>query len=320
MRFTSEQEQEAATMYLGGASTYDVAKHYGVSRNAIKMLLRRQNVTVRSRGRCSTQPIEKVAVEVVRLRLEGVRVRDIARRLKVTDSTVSEILLQQGLHTRLKRGENSTARRKIKPEQEPELVRLYEEGATQVELAKKYGCTTTVVCKMLRQAGVLRGRRPVSPYRNDPEFIARIALRWEAGATITGISTEMQIGAKSVSRILRDHGIPPQRASGEKHGMWKGGRTVDENGYIHVTLPRGHVLFGMTKDSGYVLEHRLVMAEYLGRPLLNHESVHHIDGVRHNNDVENLQLRIGQHGAHVCYRCADCGSERLQPVPISDPA
>jgi hypothetical protein len=39
-----------------------------------------------------------------------------------------------------------------------------------------------------------------------------------------------------------------------------------------------------------VLEHRYVMAEHLGRPLTDEEVVHHRDGDRKNNAIENLEL------------------------------
>lgn len=41
---------------------------------------------------------------------------------------------------------------------------------------------------------------------------------------------------------------------------------------------------------------RVVMEEYLGRPLKDNEDVHHIDGDVTNNDISNLQIIL--HGKH----------------------
>lgn len=76
----------------------------------------------------------------------------------------------------------------------------------------------------------------------------------------------------------------------EQHPKWKGGRHYDGQGYIRIRLKPDDFFFPMAKSNGYVLEHRLVMAKYLGRCLHPWEIVHHNNHIRDDNPRENLVL------------------------------
>jgi hypothetical protein len=71
------------------------------------------------------------------------------------------------------------------------------------------------------------------------------------------------------ARIMR-HGEP---------GPAQRQNTGPGNGYIKVTA-----------NGQFMLEHRYVMEQYLGRPLWEDENVHHKNGIRDENRLENLEL------------------------------
>lgn len=74
--------------------------------------------------------------------------------------------------------------------------------------------------------------------------------------------------------------------TGSGNGMWQGGRFYDKDGYIQILSPGNP----MAKKSGYVPEHRLVMAEHIGRLLEKNEVVHHVNEIKDDNRIENLEL------------------------------
>ena len=61
---------------------------------------------------------------------------------------------------------------------------------------------------------------------------------------------------------------------------------MTKDGYILVYQPD----HPNARANGYVLEHRRVMADNIGRPLTDEEVVHHINGIRDDNRPENLEL------------------------------
>ena len=65
-----------------------------------------------------------------------------------------------------------------------------------------------------------------------------------------------------------------------QHPRWKGGQNISSAGYIRTWTP----------DRRYVFEHRLVMESHLGRELHPTEVIHHRNGDKTDNRLENLEL------------------------------
>lgn len=85
----------------------------------------------------------------------------------------------------------------------------------------------------------------------------------------------------------REKGIQARKRKqyGERVGVGK-------DGYAYVEAT-GHFNSGI---NGYCAEHTFVMSQHLNRPIKKHETVHHKNGIRDDNRLENLELWNKQHG------------------------
>lgn len=102
--------------------------------------------------------------------------------------------------------------------------------------------------------------------------------------------------AKEYQHLLK-HGTK------EESSRWKGGRYYDGQGYAFVYVNRNDPFYAMVSNkASYVYEHRLVMAKHLGRCLYPWEIVHHKNGVKDDNRIENLELFTNIHGHDILTR------------------
>ncbi len=179
---------------------------------------------------------------------------------------------------------------------------------TTPQVAAAFGVSVQTVVVNFRKRGYkTRARGSHRRCLTDQQREA-VVRRYVAGEPAHAIAADLGISRAPIKHAMRLAGIP----------MRPGGRprAPDSQHYRKTTLAADDPMASMGNTSGSVFTHRLVLARHLGRPLTSSETVHHKNGDRTDNRIENLQLRQGNHGAGQCYACADCGSHNLVPTPL----
>lgn len=256
----------------------------------------------------------ELITQVVGLYAEGLGGVRIARQLAISSNSVFRILERAGV----KRDPNARSdhQPKLSKDQQATVVSLYTGGALLADLAAQFQCSIRLIRKMLSQANV--APRPIGNKRGVTAEELEEIISWDTqGLSHSAIARKKGWSQPFISRLLKGLGRAKRKASGDHHGWWKGGKVLAGNGYCAVMVAADDPLASMRGTSGYVLEHRLVLARSLGRPLLKTETVHHINGDKTDNRLENLQLRQEKHGKHVVYQCLDCGSHNVRNVGLS---
>ena len=153
----------------------------------------------------------------------------------------------------------------------------------------------------------------INEYVNNRKSTYQIAEQidtWPATIRTYLLKFKIKIRDVSESHI----GIPNTHAkSGSESYGWKGGRIKVGRGYIFVYAP----WHPKAKNGTHIAEHRLVMERHLGRYLTDEEIVHHINGDKSDNRIENLMLfpNIAAHNkhkhlGHQVFTCKFCGKNQ----------
>lgn len=164
-------------------------------------------------------------------------------------------------------------------------------------------------------------------------------IRRARGQSIIQIAKELGVSKASVSYWVRD--IPqPEKFTAAYRASQRAARLalirfdkerrrkervdrrlLNEQGYVLMLPPEGYAPTGRVWHM-YIYEHRYVMEQHLGRYLLPGEIIHHINGVRNDNRVDNLSVTTQrEHTIHhkstgvtyIRYTCEHCGQEFSKP-------
>lgn len=127
---------------------------------------------------------------------------------------------------------------------------------------------------------------------SDEEFKEYLINEY-SNKSINQIAKNLSVCSSTVRNYLIKYNIPlishkeanNKYNTGSKNPKWNGGRIKQSEGYILIYMPKHpHNI------NKYVYEHRYLVEKKVGRYLNSDEIVHHVDGNRSNNDINNLLL------------------------------
>jgi len=232
--------------------------------------------------------------EMIKLYESGISCAEIARQAGASYGGVHKRLTKAGLCLKKRCQHQSSL-------STSEMIQLYQSGKSIRNIAKLAGFTYPSVLIRLKQAGVKIIKRA---YERE-DLTGRIFNHLKAIKIIDG-------GGRSAWLCQCDCGktatVQANRLKsgntkscgcrkflcGENHGRWRGGNYIDSNGYSILSI-----LSKESKRAIHIPEHRVVMEKHLGRSLFHNEHIHHKNGVRNDNRIENLEIKITAHGPGI---------------------
>ena len=158
------------------------------------------------------------------------------------------------------------------------LAEAYARLGSAEKVGKEFGVSKKLILNHMKELGIKRAPSNKAKGIKHARKIERLSSQGFSGVQI---ARELGTSPETVYQIAKREGI-------EIIDNFHKGHITTWSGYRMIRKPE----HPFSDSKGYVREHRLVMEDYLGRYLEEDECIHHIDGNKSNNSIENLELML----------------------------
>lgn len=159
-----------------------------------------------------------------------------------------------------------------------DLAGAYARLGSAEKIGREYGVSKKLILNHMKDLGIKRAMSSKEKGLMHAEKIKKLAYE---GLNGVQIARKLKTSPETVYAIAKREGI-------EITDNFHKGYIITWAGYRMLRTPE----HPFADSKGYVREHRLVMEKYLGRYLEEDECVHHVDGGKSNNSIENLELML----------------------------
>jgi transposase-like protein len=167
------------------------------------------------------------------------------------------------------------------------LKATYDELKSMKKVAEHFGVSKKLIMNYMNKYGLKRNPQTI------PLNVSEIARLFRSGKSIKELAQKYSVSETTIKKRLWERGIQTD--------TFHKGYKVKDSGYVCILSPS----HPRADKVGYVPEHTLVMEKRIGRYLKENEVVHHINGIKGDNRIENLKLMtVFQH------KCMHSGRER----------